>query len=390
VKREIIRFGMSVLALTFCMALVWTGLAPAAAAQLNSPTAGTLKGTIVDETGKPIDGAVILIRSEATGVEVQAKTNPTGNYSQSGLAGGIYDLTIMVKDEIVYRARTNVVANHDMGVNINLGDAAVKAFREEARKTAEENKRASTMNEHYEAGKAALTQATDLHKLLAQTPADQRDALRTKIETSANQAIQEFQIAMKSLGEDASDNDKRTFYAQIGNAYDAEEKYDEEADVLRKAAEINPPSAAYYNNLGNALAKGGKIDEATAAYDKSAALDPKNAAQAYRNLGIVLFNAGQMGTPKVIDVMKKATDMDPNNAQGWFLLGVALGANMQAKQVGDKMTFTILPGTVEAYQKCIQLSPDGPLAAQAKAALEELKAMGAGVDTKVTAPKVKH
>jgi hypothetical protein len=63
---------------------------------------------------------------------------------------------------------------------------------------------------------------------------------------------------------------------------------------------------------------------------------------------------------------------------------------MQAKQVGDKMIFTLLPGTVEAYQKCIELSPTGPLAAQARGAIDELKAMGLGIDTKVTTPKVKH
>jgi tetratricopeptide (TPR) repeat protein len=390
VKKEMNRIGVAAIALMICIAFAGTCFAPPAAAQLNSPTAGTLKGTIVDETGKPIEGAVVLIRSEATGVEVQAKTNATGNYSQSGLAGGIYDLTYMVKDEIVYRAATKVVANHDMGVNINLADADVKSFREKARAAIEENKRASTMKEHYDAGTAAVTQAMDLHKLLAQTPPDQKEALQAKIDASATQAITEFQLTLKSLGEDASDSDKRAIYTMMGNAYDAQEKYDEEAGVLRKAAEINPPSAAHYNNLGNALAKAGKIEDARAAYDKSAAIDPKNAAQAYRNLGVVLYNAGNLASPGVVDVMKKATDLDPTNAQGWFLLGAALAANIQSKQVGDKMTFTILPGTVEAYQKCIELSPTGPLAQQARDALEGLKAMGAGVDTKVVAPKVKH
>ncbi len=389
-KKEMIRFGVAAIALSFCIAIAWTCFAPPAAALQNTSTQGTLLGTVTDELGKPIEGAVILIKSEATGVEVQTKTNAAGHYSQSGLKDGVYDLTFMVKDEIVYRAATKVVASHDMGVDISLADATVKSFREKAKATIEANKKATSMKEHYDAGTAALTQAADLHKMLPQTPADQKEALQAKIETFATQAIQEFQLTLKVLGDDASDSDKRAIYAQIGNAYDAQEKYDDEAAILRKAAEINPPVAAYYNNLGNALAKGGKIEEATAAYDKSATIDPKGAAQAYRNLGIVLYNAGQMANPGVVDELKKATSLDPNNPQGWFLLGAALAANMQSKQVGDKIVFTLLPGTAEAYQKCIDLNPNGPLAQQARDALEGLKAMGLGVDTKVTTPKVKH
>jgi hypothetical protein len=69
------------------------------------------------------------------------------------------------------------------------------------------------------------------------------------------------------------------------------------------------------------------------------------------------------------------------------LYGASLVANIQTKQEGEKMTFIIMPGTVEAYQKCIELDPNGPLATLARQGLEELKAMGAGVDTKV---KTKH
>ncbi|HEV3220221.1 MAG TPA: carboxypeptidase regulatory-like domain-containing protein [Candidatus Acidoferrales bacterium] len=388
-KKEIFRFGVAAIALIFCIALGLTSFASVAAAQ-NSSTQGTLKGIITDEEKKPVEGAVVLIKSQATGTEVQTKTDATGKYSQGGLAGGSYDVTFMVNDEIVYNGSVKVIAGHDIGVNVSLSDPDVRAYREKIKTINEGIKKSNSMKEHFDAGTAALTHATDLRKLIAQTPADQKEALQAKIDTFATQAIQEFQLTLKALGDETSGEDKRTVYSQMGNAYDAEEKYDEEAAVLRIAAEMPPPAAAFYNNLGNALAKAGKLDEATAAFDKSATLDPKGAGQAYRNLGVVLFNAGKLANPGVVDILKKATDLDPTNAQGWFLYGAALAANMQAKQVGDKMIFTLLPGTVEAYQKCIELSPTGPLAAQARGAIDELKAMGLGIDTKVTTPKVKH
>jgi tetratricopeptide (TPR) repeat protein len=389
VKKTIIQFGVAAIALTICTALGLTCFAPAAAAQKDAAV-GSISGIIKDEQNKPIEGAIVLITSIATGVEVQAKTDAAGKYSQAGLAGGMYDLTFMVNDEAVYKGELKVAAGHDNGVNVSLSDPEVKAYREKIKAFNEERKRANSTKEHYDAATAALTQTTDLHKILAQTPADQKDALKAKIQTAATQAIEEFQQTLKIMGEDAAAEDKRTIYGQMASAYDAEEKYDDEATVLKMAAEINPPAAGYYNNLGNALAKAGKIEEARAAYDKSAGLDPKSAPQAYRNLGVILFNAGQLANPGVVDVMKKATELDPNNAQGWFLLGAALAANIQNKQEGDKMTFIILPGTVEAYQKCLELSPTGPLAQQARDALDGLKAMGASVDLKIVAPKTKH
>ena len=43
----------------------------------------------------------------------------------------------------------------------------------------------------------------------------------------------------------------------------------------------------------------------------------------------------------------------------------------------------LAPGTVEAYQKAIELDPNGPYGAQAKQGLESLEAMGVGIQTKV-------
>jgi cytochrome c-type biogenesis protein CcmH/NrfG len=90
-----------------------------------------------------------------------------------------------------------------------------------------------------------------------------------------------------------------------------------------------------------------------------------------------------------IEPLRKSTELDPKNAQGWYLLGVALVNTMEFKTEGDKMTPVIQPGTIEAYQNAINLDPNGPIGAQAKQGLESLQAMGVGgISTKVgEAPK---
>ena len=135
------------------------------------------------------------------------------------------------------------------------------------------------------------------------------------------------------------------------------------------------------------MARSGKIPEAQAAYEKSATLDPANAAMAYQNLGIVLFQSGK--GKEAIGPLRKASELDPKKPQVWYLLGAALVSAMEFKKEGDNLIPVLLPGTLEAYQKCIDLDPNGPYGAQAKDGLAQLQAMGLGISTKVKATKKK-
>ena len=117
------------------------------------------------------------------------------------------------------------------------------------------------------------------------------------------------------------------------------------------------------------------------AYQKSAELEPANAAQAWRNAGITLYNAGKM--KEAVEPLKKATEIDPKSAQAWYLLGASLVGAMEYKQVGDKMQVTVLPGTLEAYQKAVESISMGRYGQQAKQGIEALAAMDKGIETKV-------
>jgi hypothetical protein len=47
------------------------------------------------------------------------------------------------------------------------------------------------------------------------------------------------------------------------------------------------------------------------------------------------------------------------------------------------------PGTIEAYQKAVELDPTGTWGQQAKQGLEQLQLMAPGIDTKVNVRKKK-
>ena len=259
---------------------------------------------------------------------------------------------------------------------------------EAARKAAEEVKaKFAAMKGHFDAGTAALEQAKGVRAQMDKLPKDQQASLQGQLDMTSGTAITELQAALE--GTTDTDSNHPLVLAKLGEAYEADGKYPEAAGAYQKAVAIKP-DPAYYNNLGNCLARIGKTDEATAAYQQAIQLDPMNTAMYWRNLAVGLYNTGKI--KESLEPLHKATDADPKSAQAWYLLGAALVFTMDFKQDGDKLVPVMQPGTMEAYQKAIELDPNGPYGAQAKQGLEALQAMGIGIDTKAgqrAAPKKK-
>jgi len=122
------------------------------------------------------------------------------------------------------------------------------------------------------------------------------------------------------------------------------------------------------------MAKLGKVDEARAAYQKYVDLNPTDAALAWRNFGIVPVP----GEPH--EGSDRATSEGPGAGSeeraGLVFAGRRLVNTMEFKTEGDKITPIMQPGTLEAYQKAIDLDPNGPIGAQAKQGLDQLQASG--------------
>ncbi len=372
---------------------LFAGLAPdlmqsEALAQTAPTGIGMIRGTIKDEQGLPMAGmTVVMTPQSGAGQEVSVTTDKEGKFSKS-LPAGTYTLLYKQGDKDIYKIAARVAANHDTDATLSMSDPKVAEYVAKRKKELEGEEKFGKLKTHFDAGTAALAQAQAIRGQLSKASPDQRADLKAKLEPLAAQAVNEYKQALAAA--DAGDSKNRAaILTQMGASYDAGGNYEDAADSYKQSIALRP-DAGSYNNLGNDLAKAGKFDDAKAAYEKSAELDPAGAALAYRNFGIVLYTAGKLQGSPAAELLQKSTQLEPKNAQGWFLLGAALAANMQVKQEGEKMVFILLPGTVEAYQKCIEVDPNGPFADSARQGIEELKAMGVGINTKVTAPKVKH
>ncbi|HTA57218.1 MAG TPA: tetratricopeptide repeat protein [Candidatus Baltobacteraceae bacterium] len=351
---------------------------------------GKVTGTLIDFDGNPMANMPVKLKSEQ-GTVSESKTGADGKFAFSGLKNGKYTFSVQPPQmQTPFEVPNLEVKGADTPpLNINFKEILEKQNPEAAAKYRQqqaEQKKFVGMKEQFAKGVALLDQERAAKADLTKAKPEEKDAIKAKVADLSTQAVATFQEGLKVAPE--KDPNIHLFWARMGEAYDLAGRNDEAINAYQQAIAVKPDNPSYYNNLGNILGRTGKIDEARAAYTKAAELDPPNAAMAWRNFGISLYQAQRM--VEAVEPLKKATELDPKNAQAWYLLGACMVADPSIyKTTGDKIEVHPLPGTIEAYQKAIELDPNGPWGTQAKQGLEQLQQLTGGIDTKVGNKKKK-
>jgi tetratricopeptide (TPR) repeat protein len=363
---------------------------------------GKVSGTCKDSDGNPVVGATVRYYSKDTGQKYDMKTNKRGEYMSIGIAPAQnYRVSLIDKDgkelDHVDQVKVQTADNDPI-------DFDVKKQQEDALKakgyTPEQQKEMKQMvKEHDEAvAKESSTIKTLQEKVDAANVASQAGNYDTAIATltEASQIDGTRDLIWYKLGEAYSqsstkqtDNDEKakrldTAIADYQKAIDLRIKDNNDAVAAgkkidpAKQAEAQKNLAGFYNAMGNAYARQGNTDAAVAAYGQAAQADSANGGMYYYNLGAVLTNSNKTGDRKMAqaaaDAFDKAIAADPNKADAYFWKGSNLVQMATLK--GDKM---IAPeGTADAFQKYLELKPDGSHAQEAKSMLE---GMGATIET---------
>jgi tetratricopeptide (TPR) repeat protein len=110
------------------------------------------------------------------------------------------------------------------------------------------------------------------------------------------------------------------------------------------------------------------MEEGKAALTHAATIDPANSAKYYFNLGVVMENS--QNADGAIEAYTKATEVNPKYADAYYRLGIALTGKITV--AADGVTMVPAPGTVEAFQKYLELAPNGANAEAAKASIAGL------------------
>ena len=350
-----------------------------------------IEGDVKDENGQAVKGAEILIeRKDMKGTYKGAKTDKKGHYIYNGLPLGTYKVSLIVNGQTrdsVDNVRTKLgdptPINFDMKASVQAQQAMQKAA--ESGQLTKEQERGLSKEQKEQLEKSAKERAAAMakNKELNDAFNGGMQALEAK---QYDQAIDFF----KKAGD--ADPKQEAVWANLARAYGersdtkkgpnqtAERQADLDAEVqaYQKAIELKPDQASLHLNMALALANEKKIDEAKAELEKAAQLDPTQAGKAYYNLGAILINSGQ--TDPAGDAFKKAIELDPNYADAYYQYGVVLLAKMTLGSDGKPV---YAQGTTEAFQKYLELKPDGPYADTAKGFLTQ---MGQTIQTTYSNP----
>jgi len=239
----------------------------------------------------------------------------------------------------------------------------VKARQDAAAKIASENKTVGSLNEKLRAA-AAASDAKDYETAIATlNEANQIDPTRDLIWFKLGDAYR-----MSGPKQTDPEEKQKRYEASVADFQKAIDLRTA-SEAAQKEPDNNKKLAAYYNNLADAYSKIHKVDEAVASYNKALQLDPPGAAGYWFNIGAVLTNAGR--PDDAIAAFDKVIAADPTKAVAYYQKGV----NLIGKETIGKDGKVVAPdGTAEAFQKYLELDPNGPYAEGAKGMLASIGA----------------
>lgn len=370
----------------FVALILIAAVIPAAlAASAGAEDTGVLFGTIKDANGNPWPNITIEVELSADNSQISANTDATGKYTITEIPAGTHTVNLRRVGELIFESRAKIAAGKRTLADVSFADPLVAEISSRIKKDNVDANRIDSLTAHFMAGYQALASAEDLYTQMIQAKEpDDKAALNGKIQPFSEQAVIEFQQALSLTAE--KDINQATILKKIALSYELAGKLADAAKNYQQAMDLKP-EASIYNNLGNLYAKLDRMADAKICYEKSAKLDPAKSALAYRNFGIVLFNVNRL--KDAAEAFRNSTNADPENAQAWYLLGASLVGSMAYVKDGNKFSPVLDPDTFIAYRKCIELDPDGRWGAQAQEGLEQLVAMGFGIDSKLKNKKNK-
>lgn len=364
----------------------------------------TLEGTVTGVDGKPVVGAQVKIHRTDIKWDTTVKTDKKGHYIHTGVPLGVFELSLIVDGKEMDKVNN---------VHSTMGDHPPTDF--DLRKLAKTNtdqkalvQQAMNTGEIPDDLKKQLTpeQKAALEKQMSgskekiqkqkELNSDFNDGLAAikaaQEATAADVKATQYQAAVTSLEKASAIDDKQSaVWSNLGDAYLglAGTKTGAEFDdatakgiaAYSHAIELKPDDPATHNNYGLALAKAKKYPEAEAELRKAAELDPPSAFQRFYNLGALLTNIGQAEpAAKAFKAAIDAAPDNPKNSESYYQYGLTLAGQATVDKDGK---FVAPPGTIEAFQKYLDLDPNGKEAQQCKDMISQL---GGSVQTNYANP----
>lgn len=348
----------------FLLAAALFAVVPAFATANAQQATGSIHGHVQDPAGVTLsDGTITLSTDGGKTAKYTFTTDANGDYKGTGIAPDTYTLTLRQPTTPLDKAvdqfpAVKITAGQDTLQDFDMTRPEyIKNLTPEQRKAAEDLKAKNA---------AALKENSVIKNLNA-------NLLKAR-EDNKNKNYAEADSLMSQAS--AAKPDAAVLWLELGIAQAGEKKYDDAATSLKKAIDLdaaakkpNPEiQGAAGNALGEVLANQKKIPDSQAAYEAAAKVNPTQAGLYYQNEAIVMDRTGNIDA--TVAATDKAIAADPTKPIPYYLKGKAL----INKATVDTKTGKIVapPGCAEAYQKYLELAPQGQFAPEVTQLLTEM------------------
>jgi len=358
-------------------------------APANAQPQGKIHGKITNPTGASQSGGTVSL-NQGTKEVASFPVDANGDYSGSvppGTYSLVYRTPGMPPDKDADKIdNVKIVAGQDTAADDDMSrEEYIKTLPEETRKQLEEMKKhnsdalkANAVIKNLNADLKAVT--GDIHDAdTAHAAAVQQlgaSASRTDVAAKENEIkTAKYTEVVTLMSKDTELRPQESvLWAYLGQGQMGLKKYDEAETAYKKALELDaaskkprPEIEGLVNaGLGEIYARTNKVDQANAAYDAAVKADPTKAAFYYKNEAVIFSQVGNTeGQGVAADKAITANAQDPIP---YYLKGQAL---ISKATVDPKTSRIVLPpGCGEAYQKYLELDPNGPYSADVKGILE--------------------
>lgn len=376
------------------------------ASLLGQAKEASIHGHVNNAAGLPLTAGKVALTTDKTLATKEQKLkysfdiDANGDFKGTGISPGEYYAYVIVDAVHVDRLEVTLKSGDDKVVDFDMtrkefldkmspeDKAALEAYKKGAAATLSANKVVANLNATLKTVRADLAAAATEKGDVTKDITEMKAAVDAKPEESVLWLT--YAETLQAQGDHLAKQDHTDHKAVLSDEAvmkdyaDAVEGYTKSIALNAAAKKPDPlVQATAYNQLGNVQAKAGKVKEASDAFESAAKLQPANAGMYYSNEAAVLFNASNNGAAS-IDAAGAAADKaiaaDPKLANPYYIKGQSLISKATVDKAGK---IVAPPGCAEAYQKFLELQPDGPRATEVR---ELLASMGQTVTTKYKAP----
>jgi tetratricopeptide (TPR) repeat protein len=384
------------------LAMTAAGLVVFAACAMAQIT--TIEGTVTGTDGKPVVGAIVQIHRTDIKWDAKVKTDKKGHYIHSGVPLGTFELSVLVDGKEVDKVnnyKSSMGDHPPTDFDLRKSAAANSGTKQLMQQAVETGQMSDDLKHQLSPEQqAALKKQMDESKGKMQKQKALNDAFNeglTALQAAPTQPTpeakaQQYQTAVTALDKASGmDPNQPAVWANLGDAYlglastktgaEFDDATAKGIEAYNKSIALKPDDPATHNNYGLALAKAKKYPEAEAELRKAAELDPPTAFSRFYNLGALLSNIGQSEpASKAFKAAIDAAPDNPKNAESYYQYGLSLAGQATVDKDGK---FVFPPGTVEAFQKYLALTPTGP---NAQACKDMITQLGGSIQTNYANP----